>query len=68
MLDALNIEFSVYIKSIKMCPANLLQRTQEAAILQAYTDWYEIQGSKDGGLAGLEPVTENKAKMADVEY
>ena len=36
--------------------------------MKAYTDWYQIEGAKDGGHAGLEPVTQNKAVMADVEY
>ena len=51
-----------------MCPAHLLLKTQEHSILKAYTDWYEIKGKTDGGIPGLEPVTEQTARMAEVEY
>lgn len=50
---------------MRMCPAHLLLKTQEHSILRAYTDWYEIKGKTD---VGLEPVTEQTARMAEVEY
>ena len=53
---------------MRMCPAHLLLKTQEHAILRAYTDWYEIQNKTEEGIPGLEPVTENTAKMAEVDY
>ena len=67
MLDKLEVDHKTYIKSMQLCPAHLLAKTQEHAILRAYTDWYEIN-QRVGGDIGLEPVTEKVARMAEVEY
>ena len=51
-----------------MCPAHMLQKTQEHAILSAYSEFYEIQAMAGGGNIGIEPVTEMTAKMAETDY
>ena len=40
---------------------------QEQAILSAYSDWVKVSNEQGRGI-GLEPVTQSKAQMAQVEY
>ena len=40
LLSELGIDLRGYIESMRMCPAHLLEKIQEKAILKAYIDWY----------------------------
>ena len=68
LLKDLSVKNDVYIKSMQMCPAHMLQKAQEHAILSAYSEFYELQAKNGDGNIGIEPVTENTAKMAEVDY
>lgn len=69
LLQHLAVKNEVYVKSMQMCPAQTLQKTQEHAILNAYSEFYDMVAKANGGnIPGIEPVTENIAKMALVDY
>lgn len=64
---SLGVESGTFVASMKACPSELLMMAQEQAILSAYSDWVKVSNEQGRGI-GLEPVTQSKAQMAQVEY
>ena len=66
-MENLGIEYDVFIASMKACPSELIVLAQERAILTAYSDWVEMHDAQGRELSA-EPVSKEKARMAQVDY
>ena len=66
LLKAIGVSHDVFAQSIQMVPHSLVLKNQEVAILRASQDWHEAQ--LEVHAEGILPTTEEKARMAEVEY